>query len=910
MFEECPTVSEPNGHARLASANGRVNISRVHNPMARIPSGTSPPKPSSSFAPQQSPLSNPEWWVEPVRWMALLVFVALPIFSFLAEDYAGGVVWTIVIASLPVFIVLVGYHRWRRICPLAFIAQLPLRLKLPGTHRAGPWLEANYYYMAFAVFFVSLWLRLIATNGDGQAIAIFFGLLSLTALIVGLLYTGKTWCNYFCPLSFIEKIYTEPRGLRETQNSQCAKCTACKKSCPDINEENGYWKDIDARPKRFVYYAFPGLVFGFYCYFYLQSENWHYYFSGAWTRQPGLVYTAFLPGSDGSTAGFFFLRVMPRALAAALTLALWGLISFVAFSGLERLVTARLKRREILGDELRTRHITMTIAAFTAFVTFYSFAGAPTLRLIPWVHHLFFILVFAAAALFLIRRLSRTQQAFAEETLARNMVKHWEWTDIQAPKDLHEAFLIHTIRARESKKGYEQVLDVYKNAVRDTLAHGFVTRDEVQHLESLRSRLHIKKVDHEKVMAALAEEERAAISDPARQVSAEKRLQLETYGRALESYLQSVFAAEGMPDDGLIAKLRSEYHVTQDEHAAILDELLGGTGAMAARLTEEILTVERAGLAVQTLERHPSPAHDFLADLLRRRLARALDVLVRGLSLERQDEVSHALLVGLSSTDRALRKAAVERFRATVTPSVAERLESAYNQAAQQSPPPTTMLEVLQACLSSVDPYVRAVAAYIMRAHEEGREQLIARIERDEHELVREVVLCLQQEQHKAVNEPETGGHLLTVERMLALRTAPLFATLAPESLAELARASVEGEFAPGALLCVEGEPGNEAFIVLAGEVLVLQGKGAEERVVATEKAGALIGELAVLDPAPRAATLRAGPQGVYVLRLDGQAFRDALHADPAIAAEVIRLLAQRMRERVDHPRTGKMVDP
>ena len=217
------------------------------------------------------------------------MFIAVPIFAYFFQDYAGGVVWTILVASLPIFIVLVGYHRWRRICPLAFFAQLPARLKRPGTRKAGPWLEANYYYVVFCVFFVSLWLRLIATNGDGHAIMAFFVVLSLTALLFGMLYTGKTWCNYICPVSFIEKIYTEPHGLRETPNSQCAKCTACKKSCPDINEENGYWKDIDSRPKRFVYYAFPGLVFGFYFYFYLQSETWHYYFSGAWTRQPGLI---------------------------------------------------------------------------------------------------------------------------------------------------------------------------------------------------------------------------------------------------------------------------------------------------------------------------------------------------------------------------------------------------------------------------------------------------------------------------------------------------------------------------------------------------------------------------------------------------------------------------------------------
>jgi polyferredoxin len=172
-------------------------------------------------ASQQPPAAPIEWWVEPLKWIGLGVFITIPIFSLIAEEYAGSVVWTIIVASLPIFIVLVGYHRWRRMCPLAFFAQLSALLKRPGVHRARPWLETNYAYVAFSIFLVSLWLRLIATNGDGQAIAAFFGLLSLTATIFGFIFTGKTWCNYVCPMSFIEKIYTEPHGLRETRNSQC-----------------------------------------------------------------------------------------------------------------------------------------------------------------------------------------------------------------------------------------------------------------------------------------------------------------------------------------------------------------------------------------------------------------------------------------------------------------------------------------------------------------------------------------------------------------------------------------------------------------------------------------------------------------------------------------------------------------
>jgi hypothetical protein len=810
----------------------------------------------------------------------------------MVQSLAGRMVWTIVVAALPLFIVLVGYHRWRRICPLAFVSQIPVRLRRPGTRKASDWLEKKYYYVTFTVFFVSLWLRLIATNGDGRAIATFFVLISFAALIFGAFFTGKTWCNYVCPLSFIEKIYTEPEGLRETQNSQCTKCTACKKFCPDINEENGYWKEIETRSKRFVYFAFPGLVFGFYFYYYMQSGTWSYYFGGSWTDEPMMIHTALLPGVDAQTAGFFFLPLVPRALASILTLAVCALISYALFSLLERFVGTWLKRKDAETDAARVRHVMFSLAAFAAFLTFYTFAGAPTLWKLPWVFpHLFLITVVLTATLFLVRRLRRTQKSFAEETLARNVTKRWAWTDMQPPKDLREAFLIHTIRSRDAA----HVLEVYKDAVRETLDNGFVTREEVQLLESLREQLHIKKADHEKVMAALAEEERALMSDPTKQISVEKRLQLETYQRALEHYFERVLAAEGDPDDSFIRQLRSEYRVSKDEHAAVLDELMGGEQGMAARVAEEVSLIERAAQTIQALENAPTPTHDFLAELLRRRRTRSIDRLIRGLSFTIEDEAQRDLREGLASNDDAERESVIERLRATVAPAVGERLLAAYRETVSLRATLPTLTDMLFARTHSVDPYVRAVALYALGERGAADAETLSRLAQDEHELVRETALSLSE--RARVELGSMSAPLGVVEKMIALRAAPVFKHLAPEELAELARASREDFYAPGDALCVEGEQGNEVFILMSGEVRVwcLDDEG-EERQVGSERAGGMIGEMAVLDPAPRMATVVAVENGVRVLRLDGDAFRNALEDDPAIASGVIRTLAQRLR--------------
>jgi hypothetical protein len=831
--------------------------------------------------------------VEVLRWIALAVFLALPIFAYFYRALAGRVVWTIVVAALPLFIVLVGFHRWRRICPLAFFAKIPVRLRRPGTRRASPWAEANYYFIAASVFVLSLWLRLIATNGDGHAILVFFIMLSLAALIIGAVYTGKTWCNYICPVSFIEKIYTEPQGLRETENSQCAKCSACKKFCPDINEENGYWKEIGLLSKRVVYFAFPGLVFAFYFYYYVQAGTWDYYFGGRWTHEPGLVRAAFLPGFNAASAGLFFLPVVPRALAAAITLLLGALVSFLLFSAGEHGIESWLKRREATSDPYWARHVMFSVSAFTAFVIFYSFAGQPSLRKLTFLPatQLMSIVVVLTATVFLLKRLTRTQKDFAEETLARSIIKRWQWPDTKPPKDLREAFLTHTIQARESVRASAQVLQVYEDSVREALANGFVTREEVHLLDHLRNQFKIKKPDHEKVMASLAEEDRALLSDSAKQISAEKRLQLATYANALKRRLENVLGARDGTDNKFLVRLRAEFAVTRSEHKAVLDELLGAQNGMAALLAAELRTIERADLTVKALEFSPSPTHDFLADILRHRHARAVENLMRGLSFSLPGDSTAELRLALHSSDQGLRDSVIQQLRSTLSPAIAERLINAYRETVTIESSMPTLTDMLAARLQSLDPYVRAVALFAISERGGATKALLETMSADENALVGETADRLKL---RADRTDQAG--LMTVEKMIALRAAPTFSTVEPEGLAELAGNCSEDDFPPQAELCAEGEPGAEVFILLAGEVEVLVKDGAGEKVVSKERRGGFIGDLAVLDPAPRSARLRAGKTGAHVLRLDGEAFREAIEADPSIASQVIRTLAKRLR--------------
>ncbi|HYR45759.1 MAG TPA: cyclic nucleotide-binding domain-containing protein, partial [Thermoanaerobaculia bacterium] len=696
--------------------------------------------------------------------------------------------------------------------------------------------------------------------------------------------------------SFIEKIYTEPHGLRETENSQCAKCTACKNACPDINEENGYWKEIESRPKRDVYFAFPGLVFGFYFYYFLQAGAWSYYFGGHWTDEPAVVRTAFLSGGDARTAGFFFSPGVPRAVAAVLTLALCALASWALFSRLEPPIGRWLLRRDPTTDPTRVRHVLFSLAAFTAFVTFYTFAGAPTLRKLSGAPQIFGIVVLVTATAVLMRRLRRTPKGFAEESLGRAIVKRWSRTDVAPPRDLRDAFLHQTIRSEERVQAFSQVLKIYKEAVSENLSDGFVTRDQLRVLDSVRQGLRIRKAEHERVMAELAEEERVSKADPARPVSAEKRLQLETYSSALGRYLDRALGVDAAQDDRFLVQLRAQYRVTEEEHSAVLDRLLGGAQGMAARLAEELATIERAAHTIQALDREASAVHEFLADLLRRRRERAIDRLIRGLSFAPDDETSRQIRTGLCSSDQKARANAVEhQLCANVAPEVAHRLLAASRRAAGLASQ-AGLVELLQARTESVDPYVRAAALYALAARGEADAETLIRLNDDEHEAVRETARHFRERTSREASDSGGRTDFLTVEKIVALRSAPIFSRLGPEELAELARSSVERRYAAGEALCREGERGNEVFILLEGGVIVSRSGSSIQKVVGQEEAGALIGEMAVLDPAPRSATVVAGADGARVLRLNGDAFRHTLELEPAIADGVIRALARRLR--------------
>jgi CRP/FNR family cyclic AMP-dependent transcriptional regulator len=92
-----------------------------------------------------------------------------------------------------------------------------------------------------------------------------------------------------------------------------------------------------------------------------------------------------------------------------------------------------------------------------------------------------------------------------------------------------------------------------------------------------------------------------------------------------------------------------------------------------------------------------------------------------------------------------------------------------------------------------------------------------------------------------------------------ALAAAPLLAGLKMPALELLADEGIVASFPAGAFVVREGDPGHCFFILVQGEVEVLKMNNAGHAVaLASLRAGTFFGEMGVVDPVPRAASVRA----------------------------------------------------
>ena len=130
-------------------------------------------------------------------------------------------------------------------------------------------------------------------------------------------------------------------------------------------------------------------------------------------------------------------------------------------------------------------------------------------------------------------------------------------------------------------------------------------------------------------------------------------------------------------------------------------------------------------------------------------------------------------------------------------------------------------------------------------------------------------------------------------DKLEVLRGVPLFADLDERDLQAVAVLAREQTHKAGEILMLEGEPGEEFYVIVDGTIRIERGG----RAIRSMTAGGFLGEIALFDRRPRTATATA-ISDVTVLVLHQHEFDRLLDTLPAVSRRVRAALDRRERGR------------
>jgi CRP/FNR family cyclic AMP-dependent transcriptional regulator len=136
-------------------------------------------------------------------------------------------------------------------------------------------------------------------------------------------------------------------------------------------------------------------------------------------------------------------------------------------------------------------------------------------------------------------------------------------------------------------------------------------------------------------------------------------------------------------------------------------------------------------------------------------------------------------------------------------------------------------------------------------------------------------------------------------ETLAFLREVRLFKDIAEPELKILGQSLQERPLRRGQIICREGDPGEEMFVVRAGSILISKAvTGNVEQVLARIGPGDFFGEMSLFDRSPRSATVQTDSD-VTLLALDREGLRRMTELNPKAAAAFFHALVLIFIERL-----------
>jgi CRP-like cAMP-binding protein/uncharacterized protein YneF (UPF0154 family) len=868
------------------------------------------------------------------------------------------------IVPAAIFILLVfGHELWRRICPLSFLSQIPralgwqrqIKRENPQTGKVrfelakvkpDSWLGKNYPYLQFGWLFVGLTGRILFFNADRLVLALWLLFTIAAAITVGYLYGGKSWCNYFCPMAPVQKIYSEPGGLLASQahtseqsitQSMCrsitpegkeqSACVACQNPCMDIDSERAYWDELSKPSGPWLHYGYVGLVVGYFVYYYLYAGNWDYYFSGAWAYQTNQLATLLDPGF------YLFGQTLniPKIVAVPLTLGLFTLLGY----GLGRWIEQRYQAYRIAHAPKLTpeavRHRLFTIGTFIIFNFFFIFGGRPLLQLLPlWGEYIIDLGLVLLSTLWAHQTWQRSPELYARENLVGRFRKQLEKLNLNLGQYLegrsltdlntHEVYILARVLPGFTR---EKRHEAYKGVVREALQEGYVNySSSLAVLQQLRQELGVTEDEHRQVLEELGIED-PELLNPTRQRSLENQIRLTGYQRSLERLMllqrKQVGGESSLPwgdlnalisqDTSNIRALRRQYSITPQEEAWILDGLAPEAGQLhrAEFLLDQLPPLISCYRALHQPSLSPHlPVLMLLQDSIHHKQESILRSLLGTLvTLATQPEalriaqalgqLSPAILVELLEDEHWQQRLQPELL-AALTPITGQINACALDYK------PTEILDFLEPLVADQNPLIQAACLYLIAQLDFDRSQALARQDLSLSTTQNSTLLKATAEQLLSLKAAEiTLNQFPLLEKVVHLFNSDFFHRTYSLTLVSLAERAEVHTYSQGEIITEAGDTCRELLLLIAGAAKI-QFYDAQGNLSKFEnlRPGQTLDELEVLAHSESQNTIIADSAATRILAIPIDTFDDFLDQDPDFARRVLELESRQLQRLMD----------
>jgi Cyclic nucleotide-binding domain/4Fe-4S binding domain len=874
------------------------------------------------------------------------------------------------IVPLSIFILLIfGHELWRRVCPLSFLSQIPralgwqrqlkrvnsatgkVRYELSKV-KSSSWLGRNYLYLQFGLLYAGLCARILFINSNRLALAAWFMTTIVAAIAVGYFYGGKSWCNYFCPMSPVQRIYAEPGGLfaskahigdQQITQSMCrtvndegqeqSACVACQTPCIDIDSERAYWDAVTQPKQKLLYYGYVGLVVGYFCYYYLYAGNWAYYFSGAWAHQENQLNTLLKPG----LYLFGTIVPIPKLIAVPLVLGVFSLGGYLAGQCLEQQYRNYLQHtKQRLSPEI-IQHRLFTLCTFAVFNFFFIFGGRPLILLMPLFLQFFYEgFIVGLSTLWLYRTWQRNPNLYDRESLATRLRRQLgklqlnvaQFLDGRSLADLNtdEVYVLAKVVPGFTK---EKRYQVYKGVLREALEEGYVnTSSSLEVLQQMRSELDISEEEHRAVLEELGVED-PELLDPNQKRSRENLVRLTGYRKALERMLsiqqidsQSVTHSE----PAALQQLGREYSVTQREEQEILDRL-NPTALMFHRADFLLNQLDSLMQRYHALNQPLLQSQGGVLDLLRNTVRQRKRLLISGL-LEMIEHLALEPTDGTEPPELYIAHALEQRAPMALQDLLEESAQNLENSASwhrrlnpeiidlltQPAEIPASCSLVwpigaiathLESLLLEQNPLIQAASLFILHQidPQRGQERAKTLLEPSQKSTpfvqspfvqdIARTIIAVERSNPSLANFP-------ALEKLVCLYQSDFFSGVRSETLIDLADRAIIKTYEKNELITEQGDTCRELLLLIEGSAQVQHSGDKTSSVNQDLLPGRVLDELEVLSHKQQSGTIVAKASSTRILAIPVDAFDDLLARDRDFARRILEMESHRLQQLIN----------